>query len=330
MPEVIEWKNPGENDIVYRYPDEVITWGAQLIVHEYEVAVFFRDGKVYDVLGPGRHTITTQNLPLLTEYLTKLLGYPESPFKATIIFISTKQFQGKFGGQTQTSDLAPLKFHGGYWFRVSDPKVFVMEVVGGQDRYTTDDVNDFIRGFINERMIKHLAGYDLATVFTKVDEVTFKAKAFLLEEMRRIGLELIDLKIEGLDTTPEYRERLFWIKQTGAATYVLQTDTLRDVAKELGKSPGASLGAGMMIIPPLTQPPPPAQPTQQPQQAPAAGVVAQPATKTCPKCGRPVPADALFCPYCGYKFPRSRKCPHCGREIPADALFCPYCGRKLS
>ncbi|HFC49694.1 MAG TPA: zinc-ribbon domain-containing protein, partial [Thermofilum sp.] len=145
-----------------------------------------------------------------------------------------------------------------------------------------------------------------------------------------IGLELIDLKIEGLDTTPEYRERLFWIKQTGAATYVLQTDTLRDVAKELGKSPGASLGAGMMIIPPLTQPPPSSQSTQQPQQTPATGVVAQPTTKTCPKCGRPVPMDAIFCPYCGYRFPQSRKCPYCGREIPADSVFCPYCGKKLS
>ncbi len=325
MPEVIEWKNPRPEDIIYRYPDEVITWGAQLIVHEYEVAVFFRDGKAYDVLGPGRHTITTQNLPLLTEFLSKLAGFPESPFKATIIFVSTKQHQGRFGGQTQTSDLAPLKFHGSFWFRVEDPKVFVMEVVGGQARYTTEDVSEFIRGFINERMLKHLAGYDLATVFTKLDEVTFKAKAFLYEEMKRLGLELIDLKIEGLDTTPEYRERIFWIKQTGAATYVLQTDTLRDVAKELGKSPGAALGAGMMIIPPLTQPPPPAAPATQPAQpAPAATAPG----KTCPKCGRVVPMDAVFCPYCGFKLVSTKKCIKCGRDIPADAAFCPYCGAK--
>ncbi|MEM2950934.1 MAG: SPFH domain-containing protein, partial [Nitrososphaeria archaeon] len=66
MPEIIEWATQDENDIVYRYPKNIITWGSQLIVREYQVAVFFRDGKAYDVFQAGRHTITTQNLPLLT------------------------------------------------------------------------------------------------------------------------------------------------------------------------------------------------------------------------------------------------------------------------
>ncbi len=292
MPQIIEWVNPGPEDIVWRYPNENITWGAQLIVHEYEVAVFFRDGKAYDVLGPGRHTLTTQNLPLLTEVLSRLAGYPSTPFKATVIFVSTKQFRGLFGGRTQTAELAPLMFRGSYWFRVADPRVFVMEVVGGQGKYTSSEVNEFIRGFINERMIKHLATYDLATVFTKVDEVSFKAKAFILEELRRIGLELIDLKIEGVDTTPEYRDRLFWIKQTGAATYVLQTDTLKSVAKELGKSPGAAVGAGVVMIPPLLQPPPPAQ---QPQPAPAPLKRARSAGGKCPRTRCSAPTAATGC-----------------------------------
>ena len=326
MPQVIEWKNPGKDDIVWRYPDERIEWGAQLIVHEYEVAVFFRDGKAYDVLGPGRHTLTTLNLPLLTDYLVKLLGYPESPFKATVIFVSTKQFMGKFGGRSQTTDLAPLTFYGGYWFRVEDPKVFVNEVVGGQDRYTTSEVNGFIRGFINERLIDFLAKYDLLTVFTKVDEVSFKAKAMIQDEFKRIGLELIDLKFEGIDTTPEYRERLFWIKQSGQAAYVLQMETAKTMAKELGKSPGAALGAGMVMIPPVFTPPP-AQPSQ-----PAAAPVAQ--VKTCPSCNRSVPADARFCPYCGFDFTKATTsgsfCPFCGAKLPPGAVYCPRCGKKVS
>ncbi|MEM1521728.1 MAG: SPFH domain-containing protein [Thermofilaceae archaeon] len=330
MPQVIEWVNPGPNDIVWRYPRTDIEWGAQLIVHEYEVAVFFRDGKAYDVFGPGRHTITTANLPLLTSVLSRLAGYPTTPFRATVIYVSTKQFRGMFGGRTQTTELAPLMFRGSYWFKVDDPKVFVMEVVGGQNLFTTEAVNEFIRGFINERLIKFLAGYDLATVFTKVDEVSFKAKAFLLEEMRRIGLELIDLKFEGIDTTPEYRDRLFWLKQTGAATYVLQMDTAKAVAQELGKSPGAAVGAGVVMIPPLLAPPP--QPAAQAPAAaaPPAAPPAPPPTKACPQCGRQAPADAMFCPYCGYRFPPpAKKCPNCGREVPGDAAFCPYCGYRF-
>lgn len=325
MPQVIEWKNPGKDDIIWRYPDEKIEWGAQLIVHEYEVAAFFRDGKAYDVLGPGRHTLTTLNLPLLTDYLVKLLGYPESPFKATVIFVSTKQFMGKFGGRSQTTDLAPLTFYGGYWFRVEDPKVFVNEVVGGQDRYTTSEVNEFIRGFINERLIDFLAKYDLLTVFTKVDEVSFKAKAMIQDEFKRIGLELIDLKFEGIDTTPEYRERLFWIKQSGQAAYVLQMETAKTMAKELGKSPGAALGAGMVMIPPVFTPP--AQPSQ-----PAAAPTVQ--VKNCPSCNRSVPADARFCPYCGFDFTKTATsgsfCPFCGAKLPPGAVYCPRCGKKIS
>jgi len=86
MPQVIEWTGVGPEDIVWRYPAEDITWGAQLIVHEYETAVFFRDGKAYDTFGPGRHTLTTLNLPLLTGAFSRIAGFTETPFKAAGIF----------------------------------------------------------------------------------------------------------------------------------------------------------------------------------------------------------------------------------------------------
>jgi len=71
--------------------------GAQLIVKEYETAVFFRDGKAYDVFNAGRHTLTTLNLPLLTSLLTRIAGFGgNKPFKASVIFISTKVFNGKW------------------------------------------------------------------------------------------------------------------------------------------------------------------------------------------------------------------------------------------
>ncbi|MEM4140886.1 MAG: SPFH domain-containing protein, partial [Nitrososphaeria archaeon] len=145
MPEIIEWATQDENDIVYRYPKNIITWGSQLIVREYQVAVFFRDGKAYDVFQAGRHTITTQNLPLLTGILSKITGFERSPFTADVIFVSTKQFKGLYGASGQTTDLAPLKFYGSYWFKILDPKIFVMEVVGGQSVFETPQVNEFLR-----------------------------------------------------------------------------------------------------------------------------------------------------------------------------------------
>ena len=176
MPQVIEWKSPGSQDILWRYPDEEITWGSQLIVHEYEVAVFFRDGKAYDVFGAGRHTLTTLNLPLLTGILSRIAGYGEKPFKAAVVFISTKVSAGKYGTRAQTTELAPLQVHGSFWFKLDDPQLFVNEVVGGQEAYTTQDVNDYLRGFLNEKVIDELSHYDLLTVFTRLDETSLVVK----------------------------------------------------------------------------------------------------------------------------------------------------------
>jgi membrane protease subunit (stomatin/prohibitin family) len=321
MPQVIEWKEAGSEDIIFRYPDEEITWGAQLIVHEYEVAVFFRDGKAYDVFNAGRHTLTTLNLPLITSLLTRIAGYKEKPFKASVIFISTKVFAGKFGTRAQTTELAPLQVFGGFWFKVETPQLFVNEVVGGQKAYTTEDVNNYLRGFLNEKMIDELSHYDLLSVFTRLDETSNIVKNAISDYFKRLGMELTDLRFEGVDTTPEYRERLFWLR-TGrtAPEEVLRMETVKKAAEELGKSSGAGLGTGMVLIPQIMTPSGPAQ-------APAAALV------ICPKCGSRVPATSKFCPECGTTLsPPSAgtmSCPNCGKTIPAGSKFCPDCGHKM-
>ncbi len=321
MPQVVEWKNPGQDDILWKYPDEEITWGAQLIVHEYEVAVFFRDGKAYDVFNAGRHQLTTLNLPLLTRLVTRIAGFKEKPFKASVIFISTKVFAGKYGTQAQTTELAPLKLHGAFWFKVESPQLFVNEVVGGQNAYATEDVNNYLRGFLNEKMIDELSHYDLLTVFTKLDETSVIVKNAILDYFKRIGLELTDLRFEGIDTTPEYRERLFWLRTGRAAPEeVLRMETVKKAAEELGKSSGAGLGTGMVLIPQVMTPTGPAQ-------APAAALV------ICPKCSAKIPATSRFCPDCGTTITppstATMACPKCGKTIPSSSKFCPECGKKI-
>jgi len=326
MPQVIEWTGAGSEDIVWRYPAEDITWGAQLIVHEYETAVFFRDGKAYDTFGPGRHTLTTLNLPLLTKAFSRVAGFTETPFKAAVIFMSMKQFAGKFGNRAQTTELAPLMTFGSYWLKVETPELFVNEVVGGQNAYTTSSVNDFLRGFINERMIDDLSKYDLVTVFTKLDETSGQVKASLVEYFRRIGLQLVDLKFEGIDTTPEYRERLFWLKAGRMPPEeVLRMETVKEAAKELGKSSGAALGTGMVLVPPLFQ-------TSATPGAPAVALV------ICPSCSAQIPSTSKFCPNCGKSISAmpaqpsqvpSEKCKKCGEILPTGAKFCHNCGTKV-
>lgn len=321
MPQVVEWLNPSADDIVWRYPNETITWGAQLIVHETEVAVFFRDGKAYDVFGPGRHTITTLNLPLLTKVLSAIAGYGTSPFTATVIFVSIKQFSGKYGARAQTTELAPLEVFGSFWFRVENPQLFVVEIVGGQKAYTTGDVNNFIRGFINEKMIDELSKYDLLAVFTKLDETSITTKTAMIDSFKRLGLEVVDLKFEGIDTTPEYREKLFWIKTGRIGTdELLRMQTVKETAKELAKSPGAGVGTGLVLIPQIFQP-------GMAASTPAVALLA------CPSCKAAIPATSKFCPSCGTGLGGqttsvSKYCSSCGHQVSVDSKFCPNCGAK--
>lgn len=323
MPQVIEWLGAGPEDIVFRYPVEQIIAGAQLVVHEYEAAVFLRDGKAYDVFGPGRHTLTTLNLPLISRAYGILFG-GKSPFTATVIFVGTKQFAGKWGAKAQTTELAPLMIHGTFWFKVTDASLFVNEVVGGQGAYNTGQVNDFLRGFINERVIDEMSKYDLTTAFTQLDDVSVKVKVNIGDAIKRVGSDLVDFKFEGIDTSDEFRDRLFWIKQRASSSDVLRMETAKSIGASLGQSTGgAGFGAGFALIPQVMN-----APMQSPTQmtAPQAAMI----MVACPKCQTQVAQGTKFCPNCGASMtPTMVACPQCGKQVAAGTKFCPECGQKL-
>jgi len=215
MADAIEWTNASPDHIVWRFPDNRVKWGSQLIVMENQAAIFYRDGQALDTFLAGRHKLTTSSMPSLVGWLQKKIK--GDVFEATCIFISRSQFQGKYGGRGQTSDLAPLMFHGNFWFRVKEHKIFVNEVVSNQNAFSTKKVNDFLRSFMNERIIDEFAHFDLQAVFTQLDETSLKVKTKVRMNFERIGLELVDLKFEGLDTTEKYRERLFFMKTGGVS-----------------------------------------------------------------------------------------------------------------
>lgn len=287
---VIEWTNAGSDDVIWVYPYEDIRWGSQVVVHEYEVAIFMRDGKVYDVLPPGRHFITTQNIPLLTRAYNLIMGYGETPFKATIVFVSLSQKRGKFGTNTRvklsprTMYLTELQVYGEYYWRVVDPVLFLTQIVGAVKQLTTQQVGDFMRSFFTELFIQELAKFTAMDVYTRLEEVSSKIKTgTVYEAFKQRGIELLDLKISGVSLPmlermetedPTYGLPLLIAIQKGDEDKVLEIIKVVESMRALGKSGGTGILGALYAVPgllgPSIYPPPqPQQPPQQQQQPPS-------------------------------------------------------------
>ena len=157
--EVIEWKDNSGREMVWRFSaGGELKLGAQLVVSENQWAVFFRDGKALDTFAAGRHTLTTGNIPLLT----RLIGLPfggTSPFRADVYYVAKKVFTGMKWGTREPVvfrdaelSMVRLRANGNFAVRVTDPQLFVNQIVGSQGRYTTDAIEGYLRDVIVARL----------------------------------------------------------------------------------------------------------------------------------------------------------------------------------
>jgi len=314
---VVEWENAQPGDIVWRFPSNRLNWGSTIIVTESQWGMFFKDGKALDLFEAGRHMIKTMDLPLLGGLIKLFVG---DVFEASCIFVSKAQFDGKFGGRSQTQELAPLMFNGQYWFKITDPRLFVLEICGNNNLFTTIAVNNYIRGYFNENLIGALSQYTLRQVYGKLKETSTAVKAEVQTAFTKIGLELIDVKFLKIDTEEKYRDRLFFMQTGGVgAGNVMAAETQKDVAKELGKSTGGAASAYIMSGGLKT----------------GAVVGAGGDFMTCAHCGTQLKLDAKACSNCG-KDPHppavakstgdGGKCKKCGELLDKDQKFCDKCG----
>src|SRR6266478_3530108 len=146
--EVIEWLDDSSNTLLYRYPvqDQEIKNGAQLIVRESQTAVFVAEGQIADLFPPGRYTVDGGNTPILSKLGAWKYGF-NSPFKAEVYFVNTKQFTDlKWGTMNpimmRDADfgMVRLRAYGIYTIRVADPRSFVKEIAGTNARFETEDI----------------------------------------------------------------------------------------------------------------------------------------------------------------------------------------------
>src|SRR5512141_498402 len=160
--QVIEYMDSTGQEIVHRKPENgsgEFRLGDQLVVQEFQSGVFFRDGKAYDVLGPGRHTLATSNLPLLANLLGAVFG-GQSPFRTAVYFVNLREFLNQGWGTAQPIvyrdsefGMVRLRAFGTFAFQINDPQMFVNKVVGGQGLYTTVDVIEYLKSIISQSLV---------------------------------------------------------------------------------------------------------------------------------------------------------------------------------
>jgi len=347
--DVIEFMDEAGNEMVHRVPEYGsgdFRLGSQLIVRENQAAVFFRDGKALDTFGPGRHTITTANIPLLAGLVNVPFG-GRTPFAAEVYFVSLRDFVDlKWGTENpiplrdKELGIVRLRAFGNYAVSVAQPQLFVNKLVGTQGLYTTSQVVGYLRGIIVSRLTDVLGEtavslFDLPALF---DELGAGVRARLFDDFDALGLNLKALYINSISPTEETaraideRAAMGAIGNMQAYLQYKAARALGDAAQQPGgpggglASAGVGIGAGLGLGATIAREL--AESMRGGQQAAGSQPQESQATVSCPECGSANPSDSNFCSNCGTSLGKVA-CPKCGTQNSAQARFCSNCGHKL-
>ncbi len=216
--DIIEWTDSSQDTMVYRFErlGNEIKNGAQLTVRESQAAVFINEGKMADIFPPGRYTLTTQNLPILSTLKGWKYGF-NSPFKAEVYFVNTKQFTSQKWGTPNPFYLrdadfgrVTLRAFGTYSLKVTDPAVFIREVVGTDDNFSTSQIKEEMRSLIVTQFIdaigeSKLPLLDMAQNYKDISQFCEKT---LKEEFKAYGLDITKFLISSINLPEKLQAKL--------------------------------------------------------------------------------------------------------------------------
>ncbi len=216
--DVLEWQEDSDGTLAWRYPmaGNEIQYGGSLTVRESQMAVFINEGKVADVFGPGRYTLTTNTLPVLT-YLKNWDKLFQSPFKSDVVFFSTRQQIDQRWGTTQPVTIRDkdfgavrLRAFGNYNYRITDPKKFFTEISGTRERYTAQDLDGQLRAMLLQHISDAVASSGLAFLDLAANQVEFaqQLKAATAPSFETLGLALEGVTVQNLSLPEELQKIL--------------------------------------------------------------------------------------------------------------------------
>ena len=255
--DIIQWLDDSNNTLVYRFErmNNEIKYGAKLTVREGQMAVFINEGQLADVFKPGMHTLTTQNMPILATLKGWKYGF-ESPFKAEVYFISTRKFTDLKWGTPGPATMRDKEFgivrataFGIYSIRVKDPAIFIKDISGTEGRFTTDQIQENLRGKIGLRIKEVMPelGLSVIDLEAKVTQIGGMLRERISGDFEAMGLELCEVQVQDIGL-PEEVEKAIDKRGAIAAVGNLQAYTQYETASAIhdaATTPNSAAGAGM-------------------------------------------------------------------------------------
>lgn len=257
--DIIEWVDNTQDTIVWKFPrfQNEIKMGAKLTVRESQVAVFMNEGQIADVFQPGLYTLSTQNMPILTTLKGWKYGF-NSPFKADVFFVSTKQFiDQKWGTKNPITLNDPrfgfieLRAFGNFAFRVDDAAKFIKEIAGTNTNYTTEGVAEQLRSLIVTKFTDAVGEGNIPVekFAANLDELSKLGQTKLHDDFVAYGLNITKFLVENVSMPEELKKEIFNYSRLHAIDMqkLAQFNTAQaigDAAKNQGIA-GAGVGMGV-------------------------------------------------------------------------------------
>lgn len=341
----VDPKNPDRSDALGNW--------TQLVVQESQEAILFRDGQALDLFGPGRYTLSTDNIPLLRRLINLPTG-GETPFKAHVWFVNKLNILDVKWGTLSPLLLRdpeyqipiPVRAYGQFGVRIRDSRKFLLKLVGTRTRLTRDELVDSFRGLLLSRIGDMVASYitlrkiNIFDISAYLKDMSDEAAEEVRPVFEEYGIEPANFFFGSINV-PEDDEAVQDLKKAmserarmNVMGYNYQQrrsfDAMEGMAQASGSGDGGGggnplLGAGMGLGAGLGMGGAFGQMASQMGQFLNASPTG--ASRACPKCGKAC-GEGRFCPSCGASL--APGCPHCGAEIAADARFCSKCGKPIS
>ncbi|MEE4604754.1 MAG: SPFH domain-containing protein [Desulfobacteraceae bacterium] len=337
--ENLEWFDETGQELVHRLPEEgsgEIKYGAQLTIRESQAGIFYYKGKAVGAFGPGRHTLKTANIPLLTKIASIPWGM-KSPLRAEVYFVNLKVFTNlKWGTRDPVAfkdtelGLIRLRAFGVFNLQVVQPVLFINRLVGTQGMFSTAEIEEYLNRVIVSRFNDYM-GETIDSILNlpaKYDELSEGLAKRLHEDFSHFGINLTHLYVNAITPPPEVQQAIDDRSRMGVFDDMnklmqMKSAMAMEKASEAEGGSGTGMGTGMGLM----------MPAMFAQYF--AGALPQSKEKeeqqavSCPDCHQLIPIDAKFCPQCGHQQLVFNQCEACGKNLTPSAKFCSRCGHGV-